>query len=253
MSKLANKTALVTGGTRGIGRAIALAFAREGARVALTGTRLEGAQAAAAEITAELGLPAGAVVGYALDVKDTAAVAATVQQVIKDFDNKLDILVNNAGVTRDSLVMRLSEDDWDVVVDTDLKGVYNTIRAAARTMLGAKSGRIINISSVVGLMGNPGQANYAAAKAGVIGMTKAVAREFASRNITVNAIAPGYVCTDMTDVMKEDAKEKMLAGIPMGRPANPAEIAATALFLASDDAAYITGQTIAVDGGLTMY
>ncbi len=253
MSKLANKTALVTGGTRGIGRAIALAFAREGARVALTGTRLEGAQAAAAEITAELGLPAGAVVGYALDVKDTAAVAATVQQVIKDFDNKLDILVNNAGVTRDSLVMRLSEDDWDVVVDTYLKGVYNTIRAAARTMLGAKSGRIINISSVVGLMGNPGQANYAAAKAGVIGMTKAVAREFASRNITVNAIAPGYVCTDMTDVMKEDAKEKMLAGIPMGRPANPAEIAATALFLASDDAAYITGQTIAVDGGLTMY
>jgi 3-oxoacyl-[acyl-carrier protein] reductase len=160
--------------------------------------------------------------------------------------------VNNAGVTRDNLVLRLTEDDWDTVIDTDLKGVFNCIRAVARTMVSARSGRIINISSVVGIMGNAGQANYSAAKAGVIGMTKTVARELASRHITVNAIAPGFVETAMTDVLPEEIKQKLKAQIPMRRIASPEEIASAVLFLASDGASYITGQCLAVDGGLAM-
>jgi 3-oxoacyl-[acyl-carrier protein] reductase len=247
-----NKNVIVTGGTRGIGRAIAAAFLKSGANVAITGTDDAKTKAAAAELATECGVAPERVSGYGVDVKNTAAVNESFNQIIAAFGDRLDILVNNAGVTRDNLVLRLTEDDWDTVIDTDLKGVFNCIRAVARTMVSARSGRIINISSVVGIMGNAGQANYSAAKAGVIGMTKTVARELASRHITVNAIAPGFVETAMTDVLPEEIKQKLKAQIPMRRIASPAEIASAVLFLASEGASYITGQCLAVDGGLAM-
>lgn len=252
MGILTGQNAIVTGGTRGIGRAIVKALLKEGARVALFGTRLESAQAAATELAVECGVASEMVAGYACDIKDTTAVQASFDAVLATFENKLDILVNNAGITKDNLVMRLPEADWDAVIDTDLKGVYNCIRAAVRPMLKTRGGHIVNISSVVGIMGNAGQANYAAAKAGVIGMTKAVARELASRSITVNAVAPGFVETAMTDVLPEALKEKLKTQIPLGRIAQPEEIASAVLFLASPAAAYITGQVLAVDGGMAM-
>ena len=247
-----NKNVIVTGGTRGIGRAIAAAFLKSGANVAITGTDDTKTKAAAAELAAECQVAPERVSGYGVDVKNTAAVNDAFAGIVAAFGDRLDILVNNAGVTRDNLVLRLTEDDWDTVIDTDLKGVFNCIRAVARTMVSARSGRIINISSVVGIMGNAGQANYSAAKAGVIGMTKTVARELASRHITVNAIAPGFVETAMTDVLPEEIKQKLKAQIPMRRIASPEEIASAVLFLASDGASYITGQCLAVDGGLAM-
>ncbi len=252
MGILSGQNAIVTGGTRGIGRAIVKAFLNEGARVALFGTRLESAQAAAAELATECGVAPEMVAGYACDIKDTTAVQAAFDAVLATFENKLDILVNNAGITKDNLIMRLPEADWDAVIDTDLKGVYNCIRAAVRPMLKTRGGHIVNISSIVGVMGNAGQANYAAAKAGVIGMTKAVARELASRSITVNAVAPGFVETAMTDVLPEALKEKLKTQIPLGRIAQPEEIASAVLFLASPAAAYITGQVLSVDGGMAM-
>lgn len=252
MGLLDNQNAIVTGSTRGIGRAIALRFAQEGANVAVIGTRAESANAAAAEIASEAGVPAERITGYGMDVRDTAQVAQVFGEIIKHFGNRINILVNNAGVTRDNLVMRLSEEDWDTVLDTDLKGVFNCIRAVSRPMLSARSGRIVNIASIIGLRGNAGQANYAAAKAGVIGLTKAVARELSSRNVTVNAIAPGFVHTEMTDALPQETREKYAAAIPLGRIAEPAEIADAALFFAAPAAGYITGQCLAVDGGWSM-
>lgn len=252
MANLSGKNAIVTGGTRGIGRAIAKSFLESGARVAIIGTNPEGVSKAVSELCAECGVPADAVAGRACDIKDTQAVQAAIDELVAGFGGKLDILVNNAGITRDNLVMRLPEADWDAVIDTNLKGVYNCIRACVRPMIRARSGRIVNISSIVGITGNAGQANYAAAKAGIIGMTKSVARELASRGITVNAVAPGFVETAMTDALPEHAREKLLGEIPMGRIAQPGEIAAAVLFLASPDASYVTGQVLAVDGGLAM-
>ena len=222
---LENKTALVTGGTRGIGYAIASAFLREGARVAILGTTAEKAIAAAMRLAHENQVSIEQVTGFGTDVRDTAATATTIDSVVALFGGRLDILVNNAGITRDNLVMRLGEEDWDAVLDTNLKGVFNCIRAAVRPMMKARGGRIINISSVVGRMGNPGQANYAAAKAGVLGLTKTVARELASRNILVNAIAPGFVETDMTAALTPEYRQKLLEQIPLGRIATPQEIA----------------------------
>ncbi|MCQ2403693.1 MAG: 3-oxoacyl-[acyl-carrier-protein] reductase [Lentisphaeria bacterium] len=252
MGILSGQTAIVTGGTRGIGRAIVKAFLQEGAKVAFFGTNLEAAQAVAKELSAECGIDESMVAGYACDIKDTGAVQTAFDTVLAALGGSVDILVNNAGITKDNLVMRLPEADWDAVIDTDLKGVYNCIHAAVRSMLKARKGRIINISSIVGIMGNAGQANYAAAKAGVIGLTKAVARELASRSITVNAVAPGFVQTAMTDVLSEALKEKLKTQIPLGRIAQPEEIAAAVLFFASPAAAYVTGQVLAVDGGMAM-
>ena len=250
---LEGQNAIVTGGTRGIGRAIAAEFLRRGATVAITGTDAARTAAAAAELAQECGVASGRCIALPVDVRDTAAVAAAFDGLLRGaFGGRVDILVNNAGVTRDNLLMRMSEEEWDTVVDTDLKGVFNCIKAVSRAMLKAHAGRIVNIASVVGLMGNPGQANYAAAKAGVIGLTKAVARELASRKITVNAIAPGFVETAMTDALPEAAREKLSAQIPLGCIAQPQEIAAAALFLASPAAGYVTGQCLAVDGGLAM-
>lgn len=243
---------IVTGGTRGIGRAIATAFLKAGARVAITGTRAETARSVAQELAAECYVAPEQVLSAGLDVRDTASCAAVIGAFVRQFGNKVDVLVNNAGVTRDNLLMRLSEEDWDLVVDTDLKGVFNCIRAVYKPMLAAHAGRIINISSVVGVMGNRGQSNYAAAKAGIIGLTKSVARELASRNITVNAVAPGYVETAMTAALPEAAREQVCAQIPLGRTAQPQEIADAVLFLASPNAAYITGQCLCVDGGMAM-
>ena len=249
---LENKTALITGGTRGIGYAIAGTFLREGARIAILGTSADKAIAAAMKLAQEAAVSIDQVTGFGVDVKDTTAVANTIESVVALFGGKLDILVNNAGITRDNLVMRLDEQEWDAVIDTNLKGVFNCIRSAIRPMIRARSGRIINISSVVGLIGNPGQANYAAAKAGVLGLTKTIARELASRNILVNAIAPGFVDTDMTAVLDEEYRQKLTEQIPLKRIATPQEIAEVALFLAGPGASYLTGQCISVDGGMHM-
>jgi 3-oxoacyl-[acyl-carrier protein] reductase len=188
---------------------------------------------------------------YAVDVADTKAVAATVEKILADF-GRVDILVNNAGLTRDGLAMRMSEEDWDVVIDTNLKGAFNFIQGVMRPMIRQRSGRIINISSVSGLAGNAGQANYAASKAGLLGLSKSLARELASRNITVNVVAPGFITTDMTHVLPDTVKSAVLTGIPLGKFGEPADIAAAIAFLAGPDAKYITGQTLAVDGGMVM-
>jgi len=241
---LSNRVALVTGSTRGIGRAIAGTLVECGARVAVVGRDKSKADAVAGE------LAAGAL-GFACDVSDTAAVATLVADVEAAFGS-LDILVNNAGLTRDNVVMRLRDDDWNAVLDTNLRGAFAAIRAAARGMMKRRWGRIINIASVVGLMGNKGQANYAASKAGLIGLTKSVARELASRNILVNAIAPGFIETEMTAAMTSDARNGLVGAIPLERLGSPADVAAAVAFLASEHAAYITGQVIVVDGGMVM-
>lgn len=238
------QVALVTGGSRGIGHAIAKRFASEGAKVAIVCTTAEGASKAAEAI-------GNGCRGYACDVSDNKAVQELVGTVLADF-GKIDILVNNAGITRDGLIMRMEEADWDKVLNTNLKGVFNTCKAVARSMMKARYGRIINISSIVGISGNPGQTNYAASKAGVIGFTKALAKEIASRNITVNAIAPGLVETDMSAALPEEAIKVMLSMIPLGRAGKPEDIAGTVAFLAGPDASYITGHVIAVDGGMCM-
>jgi 3-oxoacyl-[acyl-carrier protein] reductase len=243
--ELAGQVALVTGGSRGIGRAIAEALAAAGARVAVVARSAERAAAVAAE------LPGSGHQGFACDVADAEAVTALVSTVEEELGS-LDILVNNAGVTEDNLLMRLKDEDWDRVLDTNLKGAFLAIRAASRGMMRRRNGRIINISSVVGLTGNKGQVNYAASKAGLIGMTKAVAKELASRNILCNAVAPGFIETDMTAAMNDAAQDALKGQIPLGRLGTPDDIAAVVRFLAGPGAAYVTGQVIVVDGGMVM-
>ena len=243
---LNGKTALVTGASRGIGRAIALRLAEDGANVAVIyAGSADKAEAVVNEITA-LGVNAKA---YRCNVADSAAVNETVKAVTNDLD-KIDILVNNAGITRDGLMLRMKDEDFDAVLDTNLKGAFNMIRACYSGFIRKKSGRIINISSVSGIMGNAGQANYSASKAGVIGLTKSVARELASRGITCNAVAPGFIQTDMTENLGDN--NPLLNSIPLGRMGKPEDIAAALAFLASDSAAYITGEVLKVDGGLAI-
>jgi 3-oxoacyl-[acyl-carrier protein] reductase len=245
---LSGRVALVTGSTRGIGRSIATALARAGARVAVTGRDAEKATAAAAEIAAATGAE---VRGYAADVAETAQASALVDTVEKDF-GQLDILVNNAGLTRDNLMMRIKDDDWDAVIDANLRGAFATCRAASRGMMKRRWGRIINIASVVGLIGNKGQVNYAASKAGLIGLTKSIAKELASRNILANVVAPGFIETDMTAAMTPEARATMSAGIPLERLGTPEDVASMVVVLASDLTGYVTGQVFVVDGGLVM-
>lgn len=245
---LTGKVALVTGASRGIGRAIALKLAADGCNVVVN---YAGSEAAAAETVAkikELGREAIMVKANVSSVDDVNDMFKTALETF----GQIDILVNNAGITRDNLMMRMKEDEWDDVIDTNLKGVFNCIKAATRPMMKQRSGRIINITSVVGVLGNAGQANYVAAKAGVIGLTKTAARELASRGITVNAVAPGFIATDMTDVLPEDVKANLLTQIPLSRLGQADEIASVVHFLASDAAAYMTGQTLHVDGGMYM-
>jgi len=246
--KLEGKKALVTGASRGIGRAIALALAAEGADIAVN---YAGNQAAAEAVAAEIEAMGRKAIIIQADISSNEAATAMVDQVAKEF-GRVDILVNNAGITRDGLLMRMKEADWDAVLTTNLKGVFNCTKAAIKYMMKQKAGHIVNISSVVGVNGNAGQANYAAAKAGVIGFTKAVAKEVAARGITANAVAPGFIQTDMTAVLNEKQVEAMQATIPLKRLGEPSDIAKAVVFLASDDANYITGQTLNVDGGMVM-
>ncbi len=245
---LEGKTVIVTGASRGIGRAIALELASRGAAVVIN---YNGSEGKAREVEKQIRENGGSVSVYQCDVADYGQCGKFIQDVIKEY-GRLDILVNNAGITRDGLLMKMSEEDFDKVIDTNLKGAFNTIRFASRQMLKQKSGRIINMSSVSGVAGNAGQANYAASKAGLIGLTKAAARELASRGVTVNAIAPGFIETDMTDVLSEQVKEASVAQIPLGRFGRPEHVAAAAAFLASEEAGYITGQVLHVDGGMVM-
>ena len=238
----------MTGASRGIGRAIALELASRGAFVVIN---YNGSKDRAEEVKSQIEAAGGTAQTYQCDVSDFETCQAFIQYVIKEH-GRIDILVNNAGITRDGLLMKMSEEDFDRVIETNLKGTFHTIRFASRQMLRQRSGRIINMSSVVGIAGNPGQANYAASKAGVIGLTKAVARELASRGITVNAIAPGFIETEMTAVLPDAVKEASVAQIPLGHFGKPEDIAKTAAFLASDDAGYITGQVIQVDGGMAI-
>jgi 3-oxoacyl-[acyl-carrier protein] reductase len=244
---LSGKTALVTGASRGIGKAIALRLAQSGADLAVVSRSLDSLQATIAAVQA-LGRKAQ---GYAVDVADSEAVARTADQILKDFP-QIDILVNNAGVTRDGLLMRMSEEDWNIVINTNLKGAFNWTKPIGRAMVRQRSGRIINIASVIGLIGNAGQANYAASKAGLIGFSKSVAREFAGRGITCNVVCPGFIETDMTGVLPEETKKKVLELIPLQRFGQGDDIAAMVDFLAGAQAAYITGQVLAVDGGMTI-
>lgn len=245
---LTDKTAVVTGGSRGIGRAIAVALAAEGAKVAVI---YAGNAAAAEETLSLIKEQGGEAVAMQCDVADDAAVSDMIN-VVKEQFGSVDILVNNAGITRDGLLMRMKEGDWQAVLDTNLTGVFHCTKAVTKLMMKQRSGAIINITSVVGQTGNAGQANYAAAKAGMIGFTKSVAKELASRGIRVNAVAPGCIDTDMTAVLSDAVKEDMLKSIPLGRVAQPEEVAKAVVFLASDNASYITGQVLNVDGGMVM-
>ncbi len=247
MSLLADKVAVVTGAGRGIGRAVALAYARMGADVACVSRTEENSAKAAAEVEA-LGRRAWAV---AVDVSDTAAVDTAVGKIL-DEAGRVDILVNNAGVTRDNLLMRMSEEEWDTVINTNLKGAFNFTKALTRPFIKQRSGRIINIASVIGLIGNAGQCNYAASKAALIGFTKSVAKELAPRGITANAIAPGFIETDMTAALDDKVRESIIGNVPLGRFGSPDDIAHTAVFLALEASGYITGQVHAVDGGMVM-
>ena len=244
---LENQVALVTGGARGIGRAIAMALAAAGAKIVVSDIDLEAAQKTAEELK-EGGSEAFAVAG---DVSDSGSVEGMIRESLDRF-GRIDILVNNAGVTRDGLLMRMKEEDWDLVMRINLKGVYLCTKAIMRSMMKQRSGRIINIASVVGVMGNAGQANYAASKAGVIGFTKSAAKEMAPRGINVNAVAPGFIATDMTDKLTDDVKAEFLRNIPLSRAGTPEDVAQVVLFLASPAADYITGQVIHIDGGMVM-
>ena len=246
-----NTVAVVTGAGRGIGAAIAHRLAAEGARVAIVSRTEANSQKVADAINALHPVESPKARAYAVDVADHSAVATMAQQIAKDFGG-VDILVNNAGVTRDRLALRLSEEDWDVVLDTNLKGAFNFIQPLLRPIMKSSRGRIINISSVSGLMGTAGQVNYGASKAGLIGLSKSLAREVASRGVTVNVIAPGFITTDMTDVLSEDLKKGVQTQIPLATFGEPEDIAGAVAFLASAEARYITGQVLTVDGGLSM-
>jgi 3-oxoacyl-[acyl-carrier protein] reductase len=247
MNQLANQVAVVTGAGRGIGRAIALKFAAEGADVVCVSRTAENSEKVAGEVLA-LGRKAWA---HAVDVSDSACVMAAAEKILAEA-GRVDVLVNNAGVTRDGLLMRMSDADWDTVLDTNLKGAFLFTKAFSRAMLKQRAGRIINVASVIGLIGNAGQCNYAASKAGLIGFTKSMARELGSRSITVNAIAPGFIETDMTADIKPEMKTEMLKQIPLGSFGQAEDVANGALFLASPAARYITGQVLTVDGGMVM-
>ncbi|MDD4939613.1 MAG: 3-oxoacyl-[acyl-carrier-protein] reductase [Candidatus Omnitrophica bacterium] len=242
-----NKVAFVTGSAQGIGRDIALKFAAEGADIVIGDINLEKAAKTQAEIEA-LGRKAAAL---ELDVTNYSKVTETVNKILDKF-GKVDILVNNAGITKDALLLRMGDAEWDAVINVNLKGTFNCTKAVSRLMIKERYGRIINIASIIGIIGNAGQANYSASKAGIIALTKTAARELASRNINVNAVAPGFIQTEMTARLPEELKAKMLSAIPLARFGNPADIASVCAFLASEEAAYITGQTIIVDGGMVM-
>jgi 3-oxoacyl-[acyl-carrier protein] reductase len=243
-----NQVAIVTGAGRGIGHAIAVRLGSEGARVACVSRSEENARRTADELNVAR---ADSAKPYAVDVSDHAAVQKVGAQILENF-GKADILVNNAGVTRDGLSMRMSIEDWDTVINTNLRGAFNFVQAVQRSMIKQRSGRIINISSVIGLIGNAGQTNYAASKAGLIGLTKSLARELASRNITVNAIAPGFIVTDMTGALSDEIQKQIIGRIPLGRVGEPIDVASSVAFLASAEARYITGQVLCVDGGMVM-
>lgn len=245
---LTGKNALVTGAGRGIGKAIALEFAAKGAFVIVN---YNGSKEAAEQTVAEIKAAGGDAIAYQCSVSDYEACGAMITALIKEYAH-IDILVNNAGITRDGLLMKMSEEDFDAVINTNLKGCFNTIRHMSRYFLKQRAGKIINISSVSGILGNAGQANYSASKAGVIGLTKAVARELASRGINVNAVAPGFVETDMTDALSDSVKENLKSQIPLGKIGHPQDIAKAVAFLASPDANYITGQVLSVDGGMAI-
>jgi 3-oxoacyl-[acyl-carrier protein] reductase len=245
---LEGKCALVTGGARGIGRSIVQLLAQRGAEVAIADVLIDEAKQTAAEISQSSGQR---ILALPLDVRQTEAAKAVVDQVIAEL-GKLDILVNNAGVTRDDLIMRMGEEDWDLVLDVNLKGAWNCAKAVVRPMMKQRSGRIINLTSVSGLAGQAGQSNYSSSKAGLVGLTKSLARELASRNITVNAVAPGLIPTPLTEDLPQDLKDALIEAIPLGRLGTTQEIAAAVVFLASDEAAYITGQVLSIDGGMVM-
>ena len=244
-----NKVALITGASRGIGRATALELAKAGAKIVIN---YAGNAAAAQEVLKAIQEMGGQAIAVQANIAVAAEVDELIQKAVEAFGS-IDILVNNAGITRDTLLMRMKEADWDAVLDTNLKGVFLCTKAVSKLMLKQRSGRIINMTSVVGLTGNASQANYAAAKAGVVGFTKSMAKELGSRGITVNAVAPGFIATDMTEVLPDSVKEQMTRTIPLGRPGTPSDVAKAVLFLCSDAAAYITGQTLNVDGGMVMY
>ncbi len=247
MNQLANQVAVITGAGRGIGRAIALKFAAEGADIVCVSRTAENAEKVASEVRA-LGRKSWA---HAVDVADAAAVASAAEEILAEC-GKVDILVNNAGVTRDGLLMRMSGEDWDVVLNTNLKGAFLVTKAFTRAFVKQRSGRIINVSSIVGLIGNAGQCNYAASKAGLIGFTKSIARELASRGITVNALAPGFIETDMTAALTPEMKDELLKKIPLSSFGQPEDVAAAALYLAGPGGRYVTGQVLTVDGGMVM-
>lgn len=248
MSRFEGKAAIVTGASRGIGREIALQLAKEGARVAVN---YSGSKDKADEVVQLIKDIGGEAFAIQADVSNQESVKNLIDETIATFGS-IDILVNNAGITRDNLLMRMKEDEWDDVIDINLKGVFLCTKGVTRQMMRQRAGKIVNVASIVGVSGNPGQANYVAAKAGVIGLTKTTAKELASRNINVNAVAPGFITTEMTDALKDDIKEKMLTNIPLGKLGSAENVAKTVLFLLSEDAAYITGQTIHVDGGMVM-
>lgn len=245
--RLKDKVALITGGARGIGQAIAMTFAKEGADIVIADINLEIAVKTASEIEG-LGRKA---LALEIDVTNYDSVEKGINKIL-DKMGKVDILVNNAGITKDNLLLRMSQAEWDAVINVNLKGTFNCIKAVSRPMVKQRSGRIISIASIIGLIGNPGQANYAASKAGIIALTKTIAKELASRNINANAVAPGFIQTEMTASLPEDIKKKMLEAIPLAKLGAPQDVANLCLFLASDESSYITGQTITIDGGMVM-